>query len=175
MKMKALDLFCGVGGATKGLQDLGYHVTGVDIEEQPFYIGDDFIRMNAFDYEMLNMYDLIWASPPCQRWVTQAKGERPDYITPIRKKLRASGVPYVIENVVRAPLIKPVILCGSMFGLRVRRHRGFETSFQVINTMTCQHKGQEIFAYYGNQGREAFRAKPWQQRYFAWKCRTGKA
>jgi DNA (cytosine-5)-methyltransferase 1 len=40
--------------------------------------------------------------------------------------LVASGVPYCIENVPGAPMKYPVVLCGSMFGLKVRRHRLFE-------------------------------------------------
>jgi DNA (cytosine-5)-methyltransferase 1 len=44
-----------------------------------------------------------------------------------------SGLPYVIENVDGAPLINPVVLCGTMFPkLRVLRHRLFEANFQIV-------------------------------------------
>jgi DNA (cytosine-5)-methyltransferase 1 len=42
------------------------------------------------------------------------------------------GVPYVIENVPGAPLLKPCILCGSMFGLDIQRHRLFEANFSLF-------------------------------------------
>jgi DNA (cytosine-5)-methyltransferase 1 len=54
------------------------------------------------------------------------KYEYPDLIDPIRERLIQSGLPYAIENVPGAPLINPVTLCGSMFGLKLIRHRLFE-------------------------------------------------
>ena len=62
--MRALDLFCGAGGATRGLQDAGFHVTGVDCKPQPRYPGDRFIEGDAlaFDPVALRAFDLIWAS-----------------------------------------------------------------------------------------------------------------
>ena len=47
----------------------------------------------------------------------------------MRERLLAAGVPYVIENVKGAPLLDPIVLCGTMFpGLRVLRHRLFESN-----------------------------------------------
>jgi DNA (cytosine-5)-methyltransferase 1 len=51
-------------------------------------------------------------------------------LTPLRARLLAeAAVPWVLENVPEAPLRRDYLLCGSMFGLEVRRHRAFETSW----------------------------------------------
>jgi DNA (cytosine-5)-methyltransferase 1 len=146
---RALDLFCGAGGATRGLQLAGFHVTGVDIKPQPRYCGDFFIQQDALCLPpgLMDMFDLIWASPPCQahsamRTMPDAKNH-PDLIPQTRALLVASGQPYVIENVEGAPLISPVMLCGTMFNLgcqdaELRRHRLFECSFPVLFP-ECRH------------------------------------
>lgn len=139
MSKRALDLFCCAGGATMGLQLAGCHVTGVDIEPQPRYVGDRFFQDDALAWlrgerEPLESFDLIWASPPCQFYSkTQKimKRQHADLIAIVRALLQSSGVPYIIENVPGAPLINPVLLVGSMFGLRTMRPRLFECSFEV--------------------------------------------
>lgn len=155
-----IDLFCGAGGASMGLYRAGFDVVGIDSRPMPRY-PFTFMQGDALNPPIdLRKADFIWASPPCQAYTNQGKGRgHPELIEPTRAMLRALGIPYAIENVVGAPLIDPVILCGSMFGLRVRRHRKFETSFDVGLVPPCQHNGQEIRAYYGSWGREAFRAK----------------
>lgn len=142
--MKALDLFCGAGGATKGLQQAGFHVTGVDIKAQPRHCGDSFIQMDAMTFlrtQPLAQYDLIWASPPCQRYTCLRSvfdsSKYPDLIAPVRKLLIGSRRPYVIENVVGAPLRTDLMLCASSFGLRSYRHRLFEASFPLVG---MEHK-----------------------------------
>lgn len=135
MKLRALDLFCGAGGATKGLQRAGFQVTGIDHRPQPRYCGDQFIRADALAPPVrLGDFDFIWASPPCQRWtaLAQARGtddDHPDLIEPTREILNDSGVPGVIENVPRAPLRRDVVLTGCMFGMNTYRRRVFEISF----------------------------------------------
>ncbi len=53
------------------------------------------------------------------------------------------GKPYVIENVPGAPLVNPITLCGTMFGLQVIRHRLFECSPAIWGpTAQCQHVGR---------------------------------
>lgn len=121
----------------------GFDVHGVDIKEQPNYPFTMHIE-DAMTYPLTG-YDFIWASPPCQAHTTlrarHQDREYPDLIAPIRERLKAAGVPYVIENVVGAPLINPVRLCGSSFGLRVRRHRLFEASFPIL-PLPCAHEAQ---------------------------------
>jgi hypothetical protein len=55
-----------------------------------------------------------------------------------REKFKAWGGAYIIENVMGAPLENPVMLCGSAFGLNVRRHRIFESNIFLTGT-DCQH------------------------------------
>jgi DNA (cytosine-5)-methyltransferase 1 len=137
MGLKALDLFCGQGGATKGLQLAGYHVTGVDIEPQPRYCGDVFYQDDAMvwlrgERESLWNFDLIWASPPCQHYSELVpldwRERHPDLLGRSLDLLRAQCIPYIVENVAGARwyFSNPVILCGSMFGLPIQRHRWFE-------------------------------------------------
>ncbi len=143
--MRALDLFCAAGGATKGLQMAGFHVTGVDVKPQPRYCGDAFHQADALTFP-LDSFDFIWASPPCQEFSQATLSQRmrgseyPDLISHTRARLEASGIPYVIENVPGAPLRCDVMLCGSMFGLRLVRHRVFELSFAPTSLLPCcQH------------------------------------
>ncbi len=132
-----LDLFCGAGGAAKGYHDAGFDFIGVDINPQPDY-PYLFCQSNFTDVEFIGMGpDAIHASPPCQRYSTLAgrngdADDHPDLIEAVRDMLEASRLPYVIENVEGAPLVDPVTLCGTMFdGLRVIRHRLFETNWPV--------------------------------------------
>jgi len=143
--MKILDLFCGAGGASMGLHRAfpSAHIVGVDINPQPRY-PFDFVQDDAMQFPLGN-YDFFWASPPCQAH-SRLRGIDgrlyDDFIRPIRIRFDAeiiTGVPKVIENVVGAPLIDPVMLCGSMFpGLGVWRHRIFEVNFPV-HQPECRH------------------------------------
>lgn len=132
---RALDLFCCAGGAGMGLHHAGFEVVGVDIRPQPNY-PFEFHQADALTFPT-DGFDFIWASPPCQKYSVTRKigntGDRhPDLVVPVREKLIAAGAPYVIENVIGAPLIDPIILCGTMFGLRVYRHRQFESNFFIM-------------------------------------------
>lgn len=147
-KYRLLDLFCGAGGCTKGYQRAGFYVVGVDNRPQPHYCGDEFIQGDALEYVAAHgsEYDAIHASPPCQRYSIYTphkyRNNHPDLIAPIRGLLQLTGKPYAIENVgnARRLLVNPVLLCGSMFGLKVWRHRYFEIPFApLILTLTCDH------------------------------------
>lgn len=135
--MKALDLCCGAGGASVGLHRAGYEVTGVDIKPQPHYpfgfVQAD-AREVAEDRAFLQQFALVWASWPCQGFstITPDKSRHADLITPGRALLEAAGVPYIMENVVGAPLAYSAELCGYMFGLKTPRHRRFESNYLLL-------------------------------------------
>lgn len=171
MKPRALDLFSGAGGATKGLQRAGFHVTGIDNKPQPRYCGDVFIQADATNPPVdLRGFDFIWASPPCQAHTTlrsmwNAK-DHPDLIPQTRELLNNSGVPWCMENVPGSTLTGGFYLCGSMFGLGVqvydgwrqlRRHRWFEATFRPLIPQ-CHHRGATI-GFYGDHARDR-RRKP---------------
>jgi DNA (cytosine-5)-methyltransferase 1 len=168
MQLRALDLFCGAGGASMGLHRAGFDVTGVDIKPQPRY-PFTFVQADAMEYP-LDGFDFIWASPPCQAHtslkVMHNARIHADMIPATRAMLQASGIPYVMENVVGAPIDDTFYLCGTMFNLGVdvydgwrelRRHRVFEASFIVLVT-ECVHKGPTI-GFYGDHARDR-RRKP---------------
>ncbi len=137
-KPRLLDLFCCAGGAGVGYHRAGFEVIGVDIKPQPNY-PYLFVQADALTLspEFLAQFDAIHASPPCQSYSDLAKRNGnadswPRLVEPIRDILISTGLPYIIENVEGAPLIDPVVLCGTMFtGLRVLRHRLFETNFPL--------------------------------------------
>ena len=150
--MRLLDLFCGAGGASMGYHRAGFDVTGIDLKHGKRY-PFTYIRGNVMEYiqdeNFLKRFDVIHASPPCQTFsstkhlrVAQGKStDKLDLVQPVRNALESYGIPYVIENVPGAPLINPVTVCGSAFGLKVRRHRLFESSVKLVGT-SCDHKSQ---------------------------------
>jgi DNA (cytosine-5)-methyltransferase 1 len=157
--MKLLDLYCGVGGASVGYARAGFEVTGIDLKHgkrYPYtYIRADVLEIIK-DIDYLRQFDVIHASPPCQTHsITQhlrnAQGKstsKIDLIPQTRQALIESGVNYIIENVPGSPLIDPVQLCGSSFGLKVRRHRLFESNMPIKGSV-CNHKlqGRPIGVY----------------------------
>lgn len=140
---RLLDLFCGAGGAAMGYHRAGFEVVGVDINPQPHY-PFEFHQADAMAVP-LDGFDAIHASPVCKAFSRITRTARtapvhPDQITPLRPRLIASGLPYVIENVPGAPLVQPVMLCGSMFDLDVQRHRLFESNWGLRDHhWPCRH------------------------------------
>jgi DNA (cytosine-5)-methyltransferase 1 len=157
----ALDLFCGGGGAAEGYRRAGFQVIGVDVADHSrafARIGLEFHRMDwqAGLARFGHLAAVITASPPCQRYSRAClcrpglAAQYPDLIPPVRAALRATGKPYVIENVEGAPLADPVMLCGSMFGLTtefgrhgtvgLQRHRLFESNVPLRAAGPCAHR-----------------------------------
>ena len=113
--VRCLDLFCCEGGAGMGLHRVGFDVTGVDINPQPRY-PFRFVQGDALAQDLTG-FDFVWASPPCQRYTMAQNAAKnahnhPDLVGPVRDMLTAWGGPWIIENVVGAPLRNPVQVCG---------------------------------------------------------------
>lgn len=164
--MRVLDLYCGAGGAAVGYFMAGLEPTGVDLEPRnyPFEIHyDDAIGwVDAIGWEEFREmgFDLIHASPPCQHFtryrnnVKDIADRYEDLIAPTRDLLDSIGLPYVIENVPGAPIREDLMLCGSMFGLDVRRHRIFEIKGFTVPQPLCNHKVWQRRKYKPSTGRK---------------------
>jgi DNA (cytosine-5)-methyltransferase 1 len=156
----ALVYFCCQGGACKGLEDAGFDVTPVDIVPQPHHyapekvvVADALAHLRGLiDTGEIRRYALVAGSPPCQRKTRCQKiqgREHPALIAPFRQLCLESGLPYVIENVVPDgedddPLINPVLLCGSMFGLHTYRHRLFESNVPLVAPEHPRHAAPTV-------------------------------
>jgi DNA (cytosine-5)-methyltransferase 1 len=164
-----LDLFCGAGGAAMGYHRAGFDVVGVDWVPQPDY-PFTFVRADASTFP-LDGFDAVHASPPCKLFTALRVFEswRPqqrlfdihdDQLTPMLARLGAVAVPWVVENVPRAPMpANAVTVCGSAFGLRVRRHRLFASNMPLVGT-SCDHARQgQAVGVYGHGGAWTYRDK----------------
>jgi DNA (cytosine-5)-methyltransferase 1 len=153
---RLLDLFGGAGGAAMGYYRAGFDVVGVDNRPQPRY-PFQFHQADAMTFP-LDGYDAVHASPPCQDYSKNLRHQASGYarlIEATRDRLRAAAVPWVIENVEGAPLPSQADLfgaygaelCGTMFGLRIWRHRLFEASHPVSPPRGCDHTCRPLNPY----------------------------
>lgn len=162
MRPKLLDLFCCAGGCSMGYYDAGFDVTGVDIEPRPSYpfpfIEADALEVLA-DHDFLNQFDVIHASPPCQRYSVAASAwgnadTHPDLLPPTREALRAWGGPYLIENVETAPMDHALLICGWAMGLKhIRRHRLFESNLPLMSP-GCLCPNGDTVSVFGHSGED---------------------
>lgn len=162
---RLLDLYCGAGGAGYGYHLAGFEVVGVDVKPQPYY---PFMcwRIDAIEAleaiiekpQWFGHLDAIHASPPCQAFTVygnnkaHVRDDHPDLVEPTRARLEKTGLPWVIENVPGAPLIDPITLCGTSFGIPVRRHRLFESNVE-LTSLPCDHERFTDRVYPGSSNR----------------------
>ena len=170
---RLLDLYSCAGGAGEGYRRAGFDVYSVDIADQPnnpfpFHKGDvlevllDLLLGETITFsngEALGLGDFhtIHASPPCQAYsVTKSKTAHNrkkahvDLVAPTRDLLNQTRKPWIMENVVGAPLIDPIVLCGTQFGLvaddvdgvplRLLRHRLFESTVSIVAPPHVSHR-----------------------------------
>lgn len=189
--MIILDLFCCEGGASVGYHRAGWEVYGVDLFQQfkqkryPFpsvkvdalWALDSLLRGHALVMDngkrlYLSDIDAFSASPPCQIYsITNAarRATYPALIEPVRKLLQRTGKPYIIENVPRAPLNNPTVLCGTMFNLttidddgtplQMYRHRLFETNFTLTAPPHSHDTSIQVAGSYGGARRDKHEAR----------------
>lgn len=172
---RLLDLFSGAGGAAKGYADAGFEVVGVDIKAQPRY-PYEFYQADAVELlttlidnwptgevlPPLDSFAAIHANPTCQTKsrATAWRGRRenhPDTLTPTLRLLADVPLPWVTENVPEAAwdntMRADLLLCGSQFGLNVKRHRVFQLGgWQAYELMQpCRHRGLLPFMHKGER------------------------
>lgn len=182
---RIFDLYCGAGGAAVGYDRAGWEVVGFDIAPQSnypfeFHLADaidvlESIRDGGHWYYEVGEPDAFHASPPCQaygaatnRLVTR---DAPRLIEPTRSLLNCfPEIPYVIENVVGAPLSNPVTLCGSSFDLAVKRHRLFESDVFLFG-LPCQHPTEKKYPTHARKDKAQL--SPFVHLWHGRRCRQG--
>lgn len=157
--MRLLDLYCGAGVGITGFEEWFDTIIGVDIHEQPeypytFWQADALDLLDIESHGHVGDFHLVWASPPCQLHTRAGKlrdaqggtSRYEDLLTPTLEIVRTLDMPWIVENVPDAkPLMAPrdgehlVMLCGSMFGLKVQRHRWFLSNMPISAPGPCDH------------------------------------
>lgn len=154
-KFQCLDLFCGGGGAARGLIAAGFEVVGIDIKDHRKRYPGVFIQGDALNPPVrIEGFDFVWASPPCQLfsrasgWSKVRRQRTKVNLIPQTRALLEDHSFTVIENVPDAPIRSDIVLTGPMFGLdRILRRRHFEISFRPpmhapIYQWACEHVWQ---------------------------------
>jgi DNA (cytosine-5)-methyltransferase 1 len=144
---RVADLCGGVGISGDGWVTAGYQAVGFDNDPAcaKYYPGEfhcvDILDLTA---DFLSQFDVVALAAPCQRWSPmcacrpELAATYPDLITPMRPvldELNARGIPTVIENVERCDVLRPestTLLCGTMFGKELYRHRKIETGGGLV-------------------------------------------
>ena len=148
-----------------GYSRAGFDIIGVDINRQPNY-PFEFIQEDALSYigHNYSKFDVIHASPPCQAYTRKNYNwgrsrtyhyDHPDLLEPTRNVLTEIGLPYVIENLPEAPMKGSLTLCGTMFGLKIIKHRVFEANWPLpfFVPISCNHT--DTYNPWKGQGRSA--------------------
>ena len=167
---RALDLFCGGGGAARGILAAGFsEVVGVDLafdinrpkDRTPnvgkvrraharaypgrLIIGDAVrppVRVDDFDF--------VWASPPCQAFSCAMSAQpdkrdhHPNLIPATRALLEGFAGPSVIENVPGSPIRADVVLNGAAFDLDLVRYRHFELRGFECDFLLLPHQRRTV-------------------------------
>jgi DNA (cytosine-5)-methyltransferase 1 len=158
MRPKLVDAFCCAGGGAMGYHRAGFEVVGIDKEPQPNYpfefIQADALEMLA-DPDFMARFDAAHGSPPCQHYSQMSlcrpglAETYPDLVAPTRELLKASGLPWVMENVKGSPLENWIQVCGSGLGMTLQRHRRFESSVPLWG-VPCAHGQNRWNPAYGH-------------------------
>lgn len=160
-KRRLLDLFCGAGGAAMGYHLAGFEVVGVDVRRQPRY-PFEFVEGDATTFP-LDGFDVLTGSPPCNDHSDLASigGSHGTgwMLAHTIERFRATGRPYVVENVDSADLPGELVLCGTQFGLRsgrrwLKRHRRFASNVLLMAPGRCTCSGRPIGGVYGTGGEQ---------------------
>lgn len=150
MRPRLLDIGCCQGSSSYGYVQAGWDVKGNDIVPQPRYpyafILADGLDLLA-DRSFMSQFDGVHMSWPCQGYTNcqRIQGrEHPQLVDQGRELVLRTGLPYVMENVIGAPMINPIMLCGSMFGLHTYRHRLFESNVALHAPKHPVHTSRQI-------------------------------
>ena len=136
-------------------------IIGIDIAHQPDY-PFDFMQGNALEADLGALKpDFIWASPPCQHFVTlvdvdpaarTTPDDHPDLIAPTRS-LIADHPWSCIENVSGSPIRRDIVLEGGNVGLpNLKRRRWFEVSWAPTMSPVPFTDGYVLHKVYGRGG-----------------------